>query len=152
MIDAVDAIMLVMQAAFDPEYGEAWTRRQVGDALTMPNTHFLLLDADGRVPERVEDAAGFTLSRQVVDEEELLLIAVAPEARGRGVGSALLRQLIAMAGQRGTARLFLEMRSGNPAERLYLRHGFAPVGLRPNYYRMGRGGPFDAITYARNSV
>ena len=149
MIDPVDAIMLVMQAAFDPEYGEAWTRRQLGDALVMPNTHYLLLDADGRVPERVEDAAGFTLSRQVVDEEELLLIAVIPQARGRGIGAALLRQLIAMSAARGTARLFLEMRAGNPAERLYLRHGFAPVGRRPNYYRMGRGGPFDAITYAR---
>jgi ribosomal-protein-alanine N-acetyltransferase len=151
MIDPVDAIMLVMQGAFDPEYGEGWTRRQMGDALTMPGTHYVLLDADCRVPERVEDAAGFTLSRQVVDEEELLLIAVLPHARGRGVGSALLRQFTAMATQRGSVRLFLEMRAGNPAEQLYLRHGFAPVGRRPNYYRMGRGGPFDAITYARNS-
>lgn len=146
--DAVDAIMLVMDTAFDPKFGEGWTRRQLSDALTVRGTHFLLLDADGRVPDRVENAAGFTLSRQVVDEEELLLIAVTPPARGRGVGSALLRQLIAMSGQRGTARLFLEMRCGNPAEGLYLRHGFEPVGRRPNYYRSGRGGPFDAITYA----
>lgn len=144
--------MLVMQAAFDPEYGEGWTRRQLGDALVAPNTHFLLLDADGRVPDRVEDTAGFTLSRQVIDEEELLLIAVTPSARGRGVGGALLRQFIAMAEARGSVRLFLEMRSGNPAERLYLQSGFVPVGLRPNYYRAGRSGPLDAITYARSKI
>lgn len=151
MIDPVDAIMLVMQQAFDPEYGEAWTRRQLGDALVMPNTHYLLLDAHGHVPQRAEDAAGFALSRQVLDEEELLLIAVVPSARGRGIGGALLHQFIAMAGARGSARLFLEMRSGNPAEALYLRQGFAAVGRRPNYYRSGRNGPLDAITYARGT-
>lgn len=150
--DPVDGIMAVMNAAFDPAYGEAWTRRQVGDTLILPNSHFLLLDADCRVPERVEDAAGFTLSRQVADEEELLLIAVIPQLRGRGVGSALLRQFIAMAGQRGSVHLFLEMRADNPAEHLYLQHGFTPVGRRPNYYRAGSGGPRDAITYARGNV
>lgn len=146
--DPVDGIMPVMQAAFDPQFGEAWTRRQVGDMLTMPRTFALLLDAAGQVPAQAQETAGFTLSRQVADEEELLLIAVAPEARGRGLGSALLGQFVAMAGQRGSTRLFLEMRAGNPAERLYLRHGFVPVGRRPNYYRAGQGGPFDAITYA----
>jgi [ribosomal protein S18]-alanine N-acetyltransferase len=149
MMDALDGIMAVMEAAFDPAYGEAWNRRQVGDALVLPGTHYIVLDRDGRVPDRPEDTAGFTLSRQVGDEEELLLIAVAPECRGRGVGNALLAQFIAMAAARGSAFLFLEMRAGNPAEALYLRHGFRPVGRRPNYYRSGSTGPLDAITYRR---
>jgi ribosomal-protein-alanine N-acetyltransferase len=148
-MDALDGIMAVMEAAFDPVYGEAWNRRQVGDALIMPHTDYVLLDSEGRQPERAEDAAGFTLSRQVVDEEELLLIAVAPFARGRGLGHALMHQFLAMSAAKGVTRQFLEMRDGNPAEVLYLAHGFHPVGRRANYYRSGNLGPFDAITYSR---
>lgn len=151
-MDAVDAIMAVMEAAFDPAYGEAWTHRQVSDALTFPRTHFILLDADGQEPARPENCAGFTLSRQIGDEEELLLIAVVPAARRRGVGHALMGRFIAEATARGSATLFLEMRDGNPAEALYLAHGFRPVGRRPNYYRSGRGGPFDAVTYSRIKI
>jgi [ribosomal protein S18]-alanine N-acetyltransferase len=148
--DPVDAIMAVMQAAFDPAYGEAWNRRQIGDTLVQETSHFLLFDANGQVPDSVEQTAGFTLSRKVLEEEELLLIAVVPQARGRGVGSALLRQFIETATARGSNWLFLEMRAGNPAEALYLRHGFEPVGRRINYYRTGTNGPCDAITYARS--
>jgi [ribosomal protein S18]-alanine N-acetyltransferase len=149
MMDALDGIMAVMEAAFDPAYGEAWTRRQVGDALTLPQTRFVLLDADGRSPDDAADAAGFTLSRQILDEEELLLIAVAPWARRRGLGHALMRQFLAQSAGNGVERQFLEMRAGNPAQALYLAHGFTAVARRPNYYRSGSLGPFDAVTYSR---
>ncbi len=148
MMDSLDAIMEVMEAAFDPAYGEAWNRRQVGDALAFPNTHFLLADIAGRDPDRPEDAVGFTLSRQAADEEELLLIAVMPQARGNGVGKALMQRFIASAASRGSTRLFLEMREGNPAQALYERHGFTLAGRRRDYYRSGKIGPFDALTYS----
>ena len=142
MIDDLDRIMAVMEAAFDPAFGEAWTRGQVGDALVLPNTHYLLAEGDG--PE----AAGFVLSRGAADEEELLLIAVDPRHRGRGIGTALLERFIAAARGRGAERLFLEMREGNAAESLYRRHGFTPVGRRRAYYRRGTSAPLDAITFA----
>jgi ribosomal-protein-alanine N-acetyltransferase len=152
----VDRIMAVMEAAFDPAYGEAWTRRQVADALAMPSTHALIVDAEGRP---IDDApglapapapAGFVLSRHVLDEEELLLIAVVPGARRRGVGAALIAQLFAAASARGVTRIFLEMRRGNPAIKLYSRLGFEPIGERRNYYRMANGERIDAITFARS--
>lgn len=142
--DDLDRIMAVMDAAFDPAFGEAWNRRQLSDALLMPNCHHALQPDLGGSP------GGFTLSRHVLDEEELLLIAVHPAARRGGIGRALLEQLMTAAAARGATRLFLEMREGNPAERLYREIGFAPVGRRPNYYRDGRGGRIDAITFARN--
>ena len=113
MIDDLDQIMAVLEAAFDPAFGEAWTRRQVSDSLLMPNTHYLLTGVDGRPPGEDEPAAGFALSRSAADEEELLLIAVHPDHRGRGIGGALLEALAAAARKRGTTRLFLEMRDGN---------------------------------------
>lgn len=148
MKDHVDAIMDVMGVAFDPAFGEAWNRRQVEDALAMPGTHFLLAGADGQPLADAGNAAGFTLSRCTLDEEELLLLAVAPPYRGNGIGSALLARFIADARSRGISRMFLEMRDGNPAERLYRRHGFQNVGRRMNYYRRGTGPSLDAITFA----
>jgi len=148
-LDDIDRIMAVMEAAFDPAYGEAWNRRQVSDALLLPNTHYLLSGADGGAPREGDAATGFVMSRGAADEEELLLIAVHPAHRGHGVGQALLERFIAAAEARGAVRLFLEMRDGNPAESLYRRVGFEPVGRRRNYYRGAAKGPLDAITYAR---
>ena len=151
MTDDLDRIMAIMDVAFDPAFGEAWTRRQVSDALLMPNTHYLLADRNGRPPREGEPAAGFALSRGAADEEELLLIAVDPRHRGRGIGGALLERFAAEAQARGVTRLFLEMREGNRAEALYRRHGFASVGRRRHYYRRGSGSPVDAITFAREN-
>ena len=67
----------------------------------------------------------------------------------KGIGTALLGRFVAAARERGAARLFLEMREGNPAEALYRREGFAVVGRRRAYYRRGTGAPLDAITFAR---
>jgi ribosomal-protein-alanine N-acetyltransferase len=147
--DLIDQIMTVMQIAFDPAYGEAWNRRQVTDAMLMPSTHALVVDAEGRLlgPGPGAAPAGFVLSRHVLDEEELLLIAVAPGARRRGVGGALISQLFDAARERGVTRIFLEMRRGNPAINLYRRFGFEPIGERRNYYRMANGERIDAITF-----
>jgi [ribosomal protein S18]-alanine N-acetyltransferase len=148
MTDDLDRIMAVMNAAFDPAFGEAWSRRQVEDALTLPGTYYRLATARGSAPEDGETAIGFALSRGVADEEELLLIAVHPRHRGRGIGDALLAGFIADARARGARRLFLEMREGNSAESLYRRHGFARVGRRRDYYRRTSSAPLDAITFA----
>src|SRR5690606_3931493 len=116
-----------------------------------PNTHYLLAGPDGRAPADGEPATGFALSRGAADEEELLLLAVDPRWRGRGIGGALLERFVAAARARGAARLFLEMREGNTAETLYRRHGFESVGRRRHYYRRGSGSPLDAITFAREN-
>lgn len=148
--DPVDAIMAVMQAAFDPAYGEAWTRRQVADSLVLPNTHYLLSGHDESAEIDPRITTGFTMSRSAADEEELLLIAVRPEYRGNGIGRNLLERLFEDAQRRRISRLFLEMRSGNPAEHLYRSMGFEQIGLRKGYYRGAVGGPLDAITLARD--
>ena len=153
-VELVDRIMAVMEAAFDPAYGEAWNRRQVADALTLPSTHALVVDAAGAPiadgPGPAPAPAGFVLTRHVLDEEELLLIAVNPDARCRGVGAALLEHLFTTARKRGTARIFLEMRRGNPAIHLYRKFEFEPIGERRNYYRMANGERIDAITFGRS--
>lgn len=146
--DPVDHIMDVMEGAFDPAFGEAWNRRQVSDILLLNNCHHLLVDANGQTPGNEGQAAGFTLSRQAADEEELLLIAVLPQYRRQGIATTLIECLIANARARGVTRMFLEMRDGNPAAAFYRKHGFHPVGRRPNYYNRGSISGIDAITFA----
>ncbi|AWW75213.1 ribosomal-protein-alanine acetyltransferase [Erythrobacter sp. KY5] len=148
--------MTIMEAAFDPVYGEAWNRRQVSDALAMPSTHALVLDSDGDPIESgpcgqaKQHPAGFVLTRFAADEEELLLIAVTPEMRGRGLGEKLMQHFFDMAKSRGVNRIFLEMRRGNPAVHLYQKVGFEPIGQRRNYYRLSNGERVDAITFGRS--
>lgn len=137
----IDILERLMDAAFDARFGEAWTRGQCMGVLAMPGVRLLLAFADDR-------PAGFAMVRQVLDEVELLLIAVAPLARRRGVGQALLRGVIVEAESTGAARLHLEVRAGNDAARLYTAAGFAKVGERRGYYRGKAGAVHDAHTYS----
>lgn len=131
----------LMNDAFDPVYGEAWTPGQCLGVLSLPGVWLTLA-------ERRNDVAGFALSRRVADEAELLLLATAQRHRRRGVGGALLRGVLAEARQYGVRSLHLEVRSGNPAVQLYRQAGFAKVGERRNYYRGNTGQVFDAHSYS----
>lgn len=154
--DDVDRIMQVMHGAFDPEYREAWTRRQIEDALLIGTSHYLLAGPDGeRLPPACAadyPVAGFALSRIMLDEEELLLFAVLPQFRRSGIGTRLLERCAEQAKKRGITRILLEVRRGNSAEALYRRHGFAPIGIRPNYYTTLGGQRIDAITFERRLI
>ncbi len=77
---------------------------------------------------------GYTVLSVILDEGNLDNIAVAPEARRRGVADALLSVLTGF-GRDNLAVLMLEVRASNtPAIALYEKHGFAAVGRRKNYY------------------
>ncbi|WP_375428235.1 GNAT family N-acetyltransferase [uncultured Sphingomonas sp.] len=134
------SVEALMSEAFDPHYGEAWTRGQCLGVLALPGVALLIAELD-------DEPAGFAMTRRVLDEAELLLLAVSPVHRGHGVGGALLRAAAAAATAAGCVRFHLEVRDGNPATRLYRRHGFAKVGERRGYYRGVDGALHDAHTY-----
>lgn len=131
---------VLMGAAFDPVFGEAWSKTQLSGMLITPGSWLLLL--------RLEDKpAGFAIGRSTLDETELMLLAISPEYRRRGLGRKLLNAVIAEARSRDAERLFLEMRSDNEtALGLYNDAGFIEVGRRPRYYRGSDGILRDAIT------
>ena len=144
-IGDLDEAMTVMNEAFEPEYGEAWNRAQVAGILALPGVWLTLA--------RIEDSpAGFTLTRVVADEAELLLLGVRPCWRRRGVASALLMAAEADAAARGATKFHLEVRAENPAGALYEAAGFMKAGTRPGYY-VGNGGQlFDAVTLQKQIV
>ncbi len=82
--------------------------------------------------------AGYLCRWLVADEIHVLNVAVAPSARGQGLGAALMRHVLAEASTCRVTAVTLEVRRSNTAgRRLYDAFGFEEVGSRPNYY--GRG-------------
>ncbi|HEX2813817.1 MAG TPA: GNAT family N-acetyltransferase [Sphingopyxis sp.] len=138
----LSAAMRVMEAAFDPAYGEAWSTAQLLTLFALPSAR-VSLAWDG------DTACGFSAARLVGPESELLLLAVDPGWRGRGVGRMLMNDWMAWAKEEGAEEYFLEMRADNDAVHLYERTGFSECGRRPSYYRGGDGVVRDAITMRR---
>lgn len=94
----------------------------------------------------VAEPQGFVLGRVAAGEAELLTLAVAPDARQRGIGRRLLDAFEARAQARGAARAILEVGAGNRAARaLYARAGYRQAGCRPGYYRHPDGRAEDAL-------
>lgn len=138
-VDDLDAVMTVMTGAFCPSFGEGWTRSQCAGILPMAGVQLTIAEEAGAI-------VGFSLMRAVMDEAELLLVAVAAEARRRGVGARLISQFIDDSRGRGARKLHLEVRDGNDAISLYQAAGFETAGRRRDYYRGPDAIRYDAIT------
>lgn len=80
-------------------------------------------------------SAGFAVAWHVADELHVLNVAVAPELRRHGVGTALMEAALAYAAEKRVRIVLLEVRRSNrPALRLYRGLGFTVLGVRPKYY------------------
>lgn len=137
----VAAIMPIMNDAFDPGFGEAWTAAQCLSTLAMPGGQLLIAKSGGVV-------VGFALSRGILDEEELLLIGTLQSARRMGVGRQLIAYLSQTCTELGRSTLFLEVRDSNNAYIFYNSMGFQPIGRRQGYYKSTGGNKHDSITMA----
>lgn len=137
--------VLDLERALFPE--DAWTADMFAGELSgrAPGRYYLVAEEDGQIagyagllaPEAGRGPAGRRRRRpEPGGQADVLTVAVAPGRWGRGIGSALLRALLAEAAERGCAEVFLEVRIDNPrAQRLYRRHGFADAGVRRGYYQ-----------------
>jgi ribosomal-protein-alanine N-acetyltransferase len=102
---------------------------------------------DGLFVGRDPIVQGFCLSRVVVDEAEILTIAIAPALRGRGYARILLEKHLDALIARRVARLHLEVDESNrPALALYRRFGFSETGRRAGYYQQADGSRATALT------
>ena len=94
---------------------------------------------------------GFIMSRLAADESEILSVAVAARARGRGLARALLALHLRRLAGLSARTVFLEVDEHNaPAIRLYERAGFREVARRPNYYPGADGNPAAALVLRRD--
>jgi ribosomal-protein-alanine N-acetyltransferase len=92
-------------------------------------------DTDLYVAELDGTVVGYTACWTVIDQSELGNVAVAEEARGRGVGGALVDTVVERVKERGAREVFLEVRESNlTAQAIYRERGFQVVGRRRSYY------------------
>lgn len=96
--------------------------------------------------------AGFLLMRTIVDESEILTVAVDPAMRRRGLAGKLLAEGLKRAAALGSRVCHLEVAHDNVAAiSLYRAHGFVECGRRPSYYARGHS-TVPAIVMKRDEV
>ena len=87
------------------------------------------------VGEREGRIVAFGVLMLAPGEAQILNLSVVPDARRQGLGRALLRRLVDVAVRTGAEQCFLEVRvSNDAAQTMYRRFGYAPAGVRKNYY------------------
>jgi ribosomal-protein-alanine N-acetyltransferase len=103
--------------------------------------------ADGLFLGRDAQPSGFVLSRRAADEAEILSVAIAREARGRGHARTLVASHLQALAHTGVRKVHLEVEDGNDsALALYRRLGFKNVGRREGYYQRPDGSRAAALT------
>ncbi len=112
-----------LAAAHALSFDHPWAAEAFADLMATPGV-FALGDGDG-----------FILCRTVVDEAEILTLAVSPTARRAGLGRALVEAAMGVAALAGAQAAFLEVAEDNAAARaLYAAAGFSVAGRRRGYY------------------
>ena len=109
-------------------FAHPWSRQSLQESLENDNALFFTATENGEV-------IGYIGMNFVIDEGYIYNVAVDERYRGRGVGSALIRNLVTHCQKENFAFLTLEVRESNTAARsLYSHFGFIKVGERKNYY------------------
>lgn len=120
----LEAVLAIQLAS--PEAAQ-WTTADY-DLATHPAT-------SSWVAQREPQIVGFIVARQVLDEIEILNLAVRPDSRRQGVATQLVRAVQQWAIEHGAGKSYLEVRASNTAAiRFYERHSFRPSGRRARYY------------------
>jgi ribosomal-protein-alanine N-acetyltransferase len=110
-------------------FRDPWSENSVASELSNPLSHWLVAVEDDAV-------LGYIGSQTVLDESDMMNVAVSPAHRRKGIAEALVLALADALREKGSAKLTLEVRASNaPAITLYEKLDFKPIGLRKNYYR-----------------
>ena len=113
-------------------FNDPWSANSIASELNNRlSLWFVAVDA--------EQVVGYVGSQTVLGETDMMNVAVHPDWRKKGVGTALINELINTLRLNGSHSLMLEVRASNaPAISVYEKLGFVEVGCRKNYYRNPR--------------
>lgn len=123
--DDIDAVTALEQAAFTIP----WSRESFETELSSnPLAKYIVAEQDGII-------IGYAGMWVILDEAHIMNVVIDTAYRGRGLGKALMRQMINLAAAGGAERMTLEVRVSNQVARnLYAGIGFTAGGVRPGYY------------------
>ncbi|MFI6320763.1 ribosomal protein S18-alanine N-acetyltransferase [Nonomuraea sp. NPDC050556] len=120
---------------------DAWSEGMLrGELADQPRTrHYVVALVDGEI-------VGYAGLAAAADQADVQTIAVLDAFQGKGIGSAMLTNLLTEAARRGALEIFLEVRADNPRARAVYEHfAFEEIGVRRRYYDDGT----DAIVMKR---
>lgn len=110
-------------------FSDPWSEKSIASELENPLSCWIVACDEARV-------VGYVGSQTVIDETDMMNLAVHPDYRRSGIAGKLVEKLIASLMLRQSRCLTLEVRASNdPARSLYEKLGFCQIGLRKNYYR-----------------
>lgn len=117
----------VMEIEFD-SFSTPWRENTFRGLMRRADTDLFVAEEGGRV-------VGYAACWTVIDQSELGNVAVARDARGRGLGGALVDAVVERVRERGARELFLEVRESNlGAQAVYRERGFTVLSRRRAYY------------------
>lgn len=124
LVGDLDQVMEIENDLISPP----WTREGFFTLLIKDENMFFVVEEKGRI-------LGYCSMQTVLDEGDILNVAVARDRQKEGIGYFLVDSMLMMAAARGIHIVHLEVRESNgSARRLYQRLGFKEDGLRKNYY------------------
>ena len=122
--------VLAIHAIEEVSFSQPWRPIDFSYFLCRPESILLMAEED-------EALLGYVGMQMVLDEGHIQTIATSPEARRRGVATALLDALLAYGKEHALAVYYLEVRASNlAAQALYEKFGFVAVGRRKDYYKL----------------
>lgn len=123
-------------------FSDPWNLRMLAESFLSGHFYGSLLEEDNAV-------VAYGGVSVFGEDAEVQLIGVSEMYRRCGRGGRVLEDLLAIAGEKGARRVFLEVRvSNSPAIMLYLRHGFDGLYARSRYYADGE----DAVVMMKELV
>lgn len=121
-------------------FGQPWSESSIATYAEKGNTIFV-------VARRGQEVVGYIAILCILDEGNLVSIAVHEECREMGIATELLDIAYEKAAERGVASINLEVRESNEAAiALYEKEGFAQIGRRKGFYSKPAE---DAILYLK---
>lgn len=116
-----EAVLAVMQSVYEQS---PWTLEQIASSMAGQ-------DEDYYLAYEGQELVGFLAVQTVLDEMEILQIAVKADFQRLGIASQLMAAVMDWEGD-----IFLEVRESNSAaQALYTRQHFTKIGKRKDYYR-----------------
>ena len=124
LVDDLDQVMEIENDLISPP----WTREGFFTFLLKDENMFFVVEEKGRI-------LGYCSMQTVLDEGDILNVAVTRDRQKEGIGYFLVDSMLMLAAARGIHIVHLEVRESNgSARRLYQRLGFKEDGFRKNYY------------------
>ncbi|MDE7187629.1 MAG: ribosomal protein S18-alanine N-acetyltransferase [Lachnospiraceae bacterium] len=105
-----------------------WSASSFLEMISKEDARYYVAEKDGKI-------LGGCGVLMIAGEGNITNVVIAPEARNQGIGTAMLRHLMAEGDREGLTAYTLEVRASNAAAiHVYEKLGFESAGIRPGFY------------------